>query len=171
MYWNICYSPLKDFYMQLKKSAWMRFKPTITYFSLDVLKSLSYHTISLTQSQLYRATLISSLVQCSNFISAIAFVCLHICRNQNFRQVITWVRQNELIHMVLTTGVLAKIAIENWPEWDVDPRPLNYMSIAGMYILLTILEKQPISGNYIFLLQVGQIYSIVIHQHRSYPNV
>ena len=27
--------------------------------------------------------------------------------------------------MVFTTEVFLKVAIESWPEWDLNPRPLN----------------------------------------------
>ena len=29
------------------------------------------------------------------------------------------------IYMVFTTEGLFEVAIENWPEWDLNPRPLN----------------------------------------------
>ena len=28
--------------------------------------------------------------------------------------------------MVFNTEGLFEVAIENWPEWDLNPRPLNY---------------------------------------------
>ena len=30
-----------------------------------------------------------------------------------------------MIHMVFTTDGFFKVAIESWPEWDLNPRPLN----------------------------------------------
>ena len=33
--------------------------------------------------------------------------------------------QNVFIRMVFTTEGLFEIAIENWPEWDLNPRPLK----------------------------------------------
>ena len=47
------------------------------------------------------------------------------CRHKNKRnltQVITWVQQNELIHMVFTTEGFWEAAIESWPEWDLNSR-------------------------------------------------
>ena len=29
------------------------------------------------------------------------------------------------IYMVFTTEALFEVAIESWPEWDLNPRPLN----------------------------------------------
>ena len=29
------------------------------------------------------------------------------------------------IHMIFTTEGLPEVAIENWPEWDLNPRPLG----------------------------------------------
>ena len=29
------------------------------------------------------------------------------------------------IHMVFTTEGFLEVAIESWPEWDLNPRPLN----------------------------------------------
>ena len=31
----------------------------------------------------------------------------------------------EYIHMVFTTEGLFEVATESWPEWDLNPRPLN----------------------------------------------
>ena len=30
-----------------------------------------------------------------------------------------------MIHMIFITEELFEVAIENWPEWDLNPRPLN----------------------------------------------
>ena len=40
-------------------------------------------------------------------------------------QVITWVQQNELIHIVFTTEGFWQVAIESWPEGDLNQRLLN----------------------------------------------
>ena len=31
--------------------------------------------------------------------------------------------------MVFTTEGLFEVAIESWPEWDLNPRPLNSVSV------------------------------------------
>ena len=54
---------------------------------LETLKSVLGPSIlhySRIHGQLYKACLVSSFVQCSDFISAIHFVCRHICYNQKF---------------------------------------------------------------------------------------
>ena len=32
---------------------------------------------------------------------------------------------DELIHMIFTTEGFFEVAIESWPEWDLNRRPLN----------------------------------------------
>ena len=34
-----------------------------------------------------------------------------------------------MIHMVFTTEGLLEVAIESWPEWDLNPRPLSIIYI------------------------------------------
>ena len=31
------------------------------------------------------------------------------------------------IYMVFTTDGFFEVAIESWPKWDVNPRPLNFV--------------------------------------------
>ena len=45
--------------------------------------------------------------------------------NRNFLHVITSVLLNELIHMVFITDGFPEAALECWPEWDLNPQPLN----------------------------------------------
>ena len=33
---------------------------------------------------------------------------------------------NIYMYMVFTIEVLFEVAIEGWPEWDLNPRPLNF---------------------------------------------
>ena len=47
--------------------------------------------------------------------------------NRHFLELITLVQWNELIYMVFTTKGLFEVAIESWPEWDLNPHPLNNM--------------------------------------------
>ena len=32
---------------------------------------------------------------------------------------------NELIHMVFTTEGFLEVAMGSWPQWDLNPQPLN----------------------------------------------
>ena len=34
-------------------------------------------------------------------------------------------QRNEHIRMLFTTGGFLEVAIESWPEWDLNPGPLN----------------------------------------------
>ena len=40
------------------------------------------------------------------------------------------------IYMVFTTEGFLEVAIESWPEWDLNPRPLN--SVQNIYIYIYI---------------------------------
>ena len=68
----------------------------------------------------------SNFIICSTprFISAIAFVSLHIYFNWNFLEVITSVVE-WMIPMVFTTKGFFEVAMESCPEWDLNPQPLN----------------------------------------------
>ena len=119
-YWRI----LRSSYIKL---AWVGFETTTTELRSDALTdwairpwvqlALRTNFVELLQFHLF--------VQCSHFISAVAFVSCHICFKRNLAQVITWVQWNELIHMVFTIEGFLEVAIENCPEWDLNPRPLN----------------------------------------------
>ena len=37
--------------------------------------------------------------------------------------------------MVFTTEGLSEVAIESWPEWDLNPEPLNSTQILYIYII------------------------------------
>ena len=63
-------------------------------------------------------------IQCSYFVSAIAFVSRHICFKQNLAQIITWVAEWIDIYGINHWRIL-EVAIESWPEWDLNPQPLN----------------------------------------------
>ena len=79
-----------------------------------------------TQNQLCTFSPIELFVQCHiSFRLFPSSVATFIYFNRSFLEVITSVCQNELIHMVFTTEGFFKVAIENWPEWDLNPRPLN----------------------------------------------
>ena len=69
----------------------------------------------------------SNFIFCSvsDFTSAIAFVSYHVYFNWNVREVITWVLGNELIHLVFITERSFEVAIESWPEWNLNLRPLT----------------------------------------------
>ena len=44
------------------------------------------------------------------------------------------------MYMVFTTEGFSEVAIESWPEWDLNPRPLNsvqiYIYIYNIYIYI-----------------------------------
>ena len=87
----ICYSPLKDFRSSCRKLTWVGFEPTTTEFHSGALTNWAIRP----QVQLaHRANFVQLLqlhlfVQCSHFISSIAFVSRHNCFKQNLTQVIT----------------------------------------------------------------------------------
>ena len=41
--------------------------------------------------------------------------------------------------MVFITEELFEVAIESWPEWNLNPRPLNSVSYIYIYIYIFIL--------------------------------
>ena len=110
-----------------RKLASLGFEPTTTVFHSHALTdwairpsaqlALRANFLQLLQFHLF--------VQCSRFISAIAFVNNYICFRCNRSQVITCVQQNELVHMGFNTKSIWEIAIESWPEWDWNPQPVN----------------------------------------------
>ena len=75
----------------VKGSTWVGFKLTITKIPFRRYNQLSNQTMSptCTQSQFCTATPISSFVQDSDFILAIAFVICLVYFNWNFAQIIT----------------------------------------------------------------------------------
>ena len=110
-----------------RKLAWVGFEPTTTEFHSDALTNWAIR--SWVQLAL-RANFVQLLqfhlsVQCSCFILAIAFITCHICFKRHLTQVITWVQWNELIHMVYNTEGFLEVAVESWPEWDLNSWPLN----------------------------------------------
>ena len=87
------YSPLKDSWSipwsSYKKLAWEKLQPISTHIhSIPFRRSnwLNYQAMSTTcnQSQLCKATLISSFCPVSDFILAITFVSRHVYFNQTF---------------------------------------------------------------------------------------
>ena len=114
-----------------RKLALVGFEPTTTEFRLNALSdwairpwvqlALRANFVQLLQFHL--------LVQCSHFISVIAFVSHHICLKGNLAQVITLAAE-WLIHMVLTTEGFLEVAIESRFEWDLNPRPM--ISVQGL---------------------------------------
>ena len=110
-----------------RKLAWVGFEPTTTEFRSDALTDWAIRPwVQLT----LRANFVELLqfhlfVQCSSFISTIAFVSRHTCFKWNLAQVITYLQQNELIHMVFTAEGFWEVAMESWPELDLNPWPLN----------------------------------------------
>ena len=110
-----------------KKCNWVGFKPTITEFRSDAqvdwaVKSWAQHALRANFVKLLRFYL---FFQCSRSISVIAFVINYIRFNRNHAQVITGVQRNELINIVFTNKGFWEVAIESWPDWDLNPGPLN----------------------------------------------
>ena len=109
-----------------RKLAWVGFEPMTTEFRSDALTdwairpwvqlALRANFVQLLQFHLFD--------QCSHFISAITFVSRHICFKRNLAQVITLVAE-----CINTYGILHwrifEVAIESWPEWDLNPWLLN----------------------------------------------
>ena len=95
IYIIIWYSALKDFWSSYRKLNWVGFEPTTTELRSDTLMdwatmpwiqlALRANFVQLLQSHLF--------VQCSHFISVIAFVSRHICFKQNLAQVTTLVAE------------------------------------------------------------------------------
>ena len=55
-------------------------------------------------------------------------------------------KKNLYLYMVFTTEGLFEVAIESWPEWNLNPRPLNsvyiYIYIGRMKVELDLLTMQ-----------------------------
>ena len=103
----------------------MGLEPTSNEFGCSNL--LSYEAMISTRSYSRLCKAISSFVQCSSFISGIAFVNHHIRFNKNVAQVITGVQRNELMHILFTTEIFLEVATISWPVCDLNLRPLNYV--------------------------------------------
>ena len=112
--------------------AWVGFEPSTTEFRLDALTDWA---IRLSFQMAVRANFAQLLqfylfVQCSHLILVIAFVSRHICFKWNLIQVITLVAKWNDIYRLFTTEVcFLEVAVESWPEWDLKPRPLNFLFI------------------------------------------
>ena len=120
------YIPLKDFWSSYRNLAWVGFEPTTTEFCLDALTNrairpwvrlaLRVNFVQLLQFHLF--------FQCSHFISAIASTSHHICFKRNLAQVIMLV-----VEWIDTYDIhqwrIFEVVIKSWPEWDLNPQPLN----------------------------------------------
>ena len=82
-----------------RKLTWTRFEPTTTECNSDAMSS------SRTQSTLYSY---SNFIACwlSHFTSTTLFLSSHVYLNWKFLEVITWLYQNELIHVFSTEALL-----------------------------------------------------------------
>ena len=77
------------FIVSYRKLAWVGFEPTTVEFRSGALTDWVIRPwVQLAVSQLCTATSISSFVQCSRFIWAIAFVSRHLCFKRNLAWVI-----------------------------------------------------------------------------------
>ena len=113
------YSPLKDFWSNYRKLAWVELETMTTKFRSDALTDwairpwvqvvLRANFVQLLQFHLF--------VQCSHFNSAIAFVSRHICFKRNLAQEITlaveWIDTYGIYHWRTF-----EVVIESWLEWD-----------------------------------------------------
>ena len=109
-----------------RKLAWVGFESTTTEFRSDALTDWairSWVQLALIANFVQRLQF-HLFVQCSHFISVIAFVSRHIFFKWNLAQVITLAAE-WLMHMVFTTEGCLEVAIESLPEWYLNPRPLN----------------------------------------------
>ena len=104
-----------------RKLAWVGFEPTTTEFHSDALTDWAIR--SWVQLAL-RANFVQLLQFHLLFSVTIHFVC---CLRQSPRLFDRSMYRSELIYMVFTTERLLEVAIESWPEWDLNPRPLNYV--------------------------------------------
>ena len=67
----------------------------------------------------------------------ILHIYLHLCEATNLHRLFTiifywskatfmvYLKNYIYIYMVFTTDGLFEVTIESWPEWDLNPRPLN----------------------------------------------
>ena len=110
-----------------RKLAWVGFETTTTEFRSDVL---TYWVIRPWVQLALRANFVQLLqfhlfVQCSHFISAIAFVSHHICFKRNLAQVITlaaqWIDTYGIHHWRIFRSSYRKLA---WVGFE-PTRPLN----------------------------------------------
>ena len=44
-----------------------------------------------------------------------------------------------MIHMVFTTEGFLEVTTESWPEWDLNPRPLNSVCVCACVCLNCVL--------------------------------
>ena len=138
MYIYIWYSPVTDF-RSSRKLAWVWFEPTTTEFRFrsDTLTDWAIRPwVQLT----FRPNFVQLLqfhlfVQCLHFTLAIAFVGRRICFKRNFAQLITLVAE-----WIDTYGShhwkILEVAIESWPEWDLNPRPLNSIQTLSLSLYI-----------------------------------
>ena len=74
---------------------------------------------------------------------------------------VIWYYMVLYIYMVFTTEGLFEVAIESWPEWDLNPRPLNSVSIYQKNISY-------ISAFLIFFIRISFIRIFVIRIRRNF---
>ena len=126
-----------------RKLAWVWFEPTTTEFHSDALtdwairpwfqRALRANFVQLFQFHVF--------VQCSAFISVIAFVSRHICFKRNLAQVIIWVQRKNLISKKWINKNLIGSNASNWFCCKV-PSPnygkCSYEFLDGCYLLLVL---------------------------------
>ena len=110
-----------------RKLAWVGFQPMVCWILFTRSKQLSYQAMSSTssQSQLCKATPVSSFCSVFAFDFDHDFISGHVCLKQNLAQVIIWVQRNELIYIVFTNERFWELAIESRLELGLKLRPLN----------------------------------------------
>ena len=123
--WQI-YGFWKILWSNYRKLTWVGFEPTNTEFCSDTLTDrVTRPWVQLTLRVNFVQLLQFHRLFSIRFYFGFAFVSRYVYFNRNFLEVITWVWWNELINMVFTTEGFFDVAIESWPECDLNPRPLN----------------------------------------------
>ena len=118
---------INEGFLEVAVQSWPEWdlNPRQTGFHSDALTNLAIRPwVHLTlRANLVQLLQLHLIVQCWRFISAIAFVSRHICFKRNLAQVITlvveWIDTYDIHHWRIFRS------IESWPEWDLNPRPLN----------------------------------------------
>ena len=65
--------------------------------------------------------------------------------------------------MVFTTEGLFGVAIESWPEWDLNPWPLNFLSDALADWGIRSWVQLALRANFVQLLQFHRLFSVKFH--------
>ena len=154
-------------YSSYRKLAWVGFEPTTTEFHSDIWNSvqlaLGANFVQLLQCHLF--------FQCLCFISVFAFISHYICFKHSLTQVIMLVAE-WIDTLVFTTEGLLEIAIESWPEWDLNPTTTEFCSDALTDWAIKPWVQLALRANFVQLLQFPNFMSLFsVHvSFRSLPS-